>query len=148
VFFQFIEPCSPVTAKSVPSGDDWQHEIKFDGFRVQAHIIGKTVELYSRNGSRFNRRFPRLVSVLGELPHQVGHHRRRNCNQQCRGMPDFWKLFSRSPNPAELQVWAFDLLTLDGNDLRKLPLERRQARLRTLLSRFGCPAVSRLRKLQ
>jgi bifunctional non-homologous end joining protein LigD len=52
----------------VPAGDDWQHEIEFDGFRVQAHIIGKTVELYSRSGGRFSRRFPRLVSVLRELP--------------------------------------------------------------------------------
>ena len=52
----------------MPAGVDWQHEVKFDGFRVQAHIIGKTVELYSRNGSKFSRRFPRLASVLGELP--------------------------------------------------------------------------------
>jgi bifunctional non-homologous end joining protein LigD len=141
VFFQFIEPCSPVTAKSVPSGDDWQHEIKFDGFRVQAHIIGKTVELYSRNGSRFNRRFPRLVSVLGELPTRSAIIDGEIVTSNAAGMPDFWKLFSHSPNPAELQVWAFDLLALDGNDLRKLPLERRQARLRTLLSWFGCRAV-------
>jgi bifunctional non-homologous end joining protein LigD len=57
VFFRYIQPCSPVLAKSVPAGDDWQHEIKFDGFRVQGHIIGKTVELYSRSGGRFSRAF-------------------------------------------------------------------------------------------
>jgi ATP-dependent DNA ligase len=68
VFFKFIQPCSPVLAKSVPAGDDWQHEIKFDGFRVQAHIIGKTVALYSRSGRRFSPRFARLVRVLGEFP--------------------------------------------------------------------------------
>ena len=66
--FEFIQPCHPQPAETVPAGNDWQHEIKFDGFRVQAHIIGKTVELYSCNGSKFSRRFPRLVSVLGELP--------------------------------------------------------------------------------
>jgi bifunctional non-homologous end joining protein LigD len=66
--FRFIQPCSPVPAKTVPAGDDWQHEIKFDGFRVQIHKLGDDVELYSRNGSRLSRRFPRLVEVLRELP--------------------------------------------------------------------------------
>ena len=66
--FRFIQPCSPVMAKSVPASDDWPHEINFDGLRVQAHIIGKTVELYGRSGGRFSRRFLRLESVLGEIP--------------------------------------------------------------------------------
>jgi bifunctional non-homologous end joining protein LigD len=48
--FRFIQPCSPISAKHVPAGEDWQHEIKFDGFRVQIHKLGNEVELYSRNG--------------------------------------------------------------------------------------------------
>jgi ATP dependent DNA ligase domain len=68
VFFQFIQPCSPVLPKAVPAGDNWRHEVKFDGFRVQIHKLGDQIELYSRNGSRFSRRFPRLVSVLREIP--------------------------------------------------------------------------------
>jgi bifunctional non-homologous end joining protein LigD len=47
-----------VTAKSVPVGDGWVHEIKFDGYRVQAHKVGSTVRLYSRNGHDFTDRFP------------------------------------------------------------------------------------------
>jgi hypothetical protein len=43
VFFQFIQPCHPQRAKTVPAGDDWQHEIKFDGFRVQIHKLGDDV---------------------------------------------------------------------------------------------------------
>lgn len=58
-----------------------------------------------------------------------------------RGMPDFSRLFLRSANPAELHVWAFDLLVLNSKDLRNWSLEARQGRLRTLLSRFSCPAV-------
>jgi hypothetical protein len=46
--FRFIPPCSPVTAKSVPTGDGWMHEVKFDGYRVQAHKIGRRVVLFSR----------------------------------------------------------------------------------------------------
>jgi bifunctional non-homologous end joining protein LigD len=129
VFFKYIQPCSPVTAKSVPAGDDWQHEIKFDGFRVQAHIIGKTVELYSRNGSKFSRRFPRLVSVLGELPTRSAIIDGEIVASDAAGMPDFWSPYLSSAKPAELHVWAFDLLALDGKNLRKLPLEHRQARL-------------------
>jgi hypothetical protein len=141
VFFKYIQPCSPVLAKAVPAGDDWQHEIKFDGFRVQAHIIGKTVELYSRSGSRFSRRFPRLVEVLGELPTRSAIIDGEIVASDAAGMPDFWPLFLRSAKPTKLQVWALDLLALDGKDLRKLPLERRQRRLQALLNRFGCPVV-------
>jgi ATP-dependent DNA ligase len=51
VFLQFIEPCSPVPTKTVPVGDDWQHEIKFDGFRSQLHKVGSNVALYSELAS-------------------------------------------------------------------------------------------------
>src|SRR5215468_6103994 len=67
MFLRFIQPCSPVLANTVPAGDEWQHEIKFDGFRVQIHKLGNEVELYSRSGSRFGRRFPLLCKVLREL---------------------------------------------------------------------------------
>jgi bifunctional non-homologous end joining protein LigD len=141
VFFKFIQPCYPQRAATVPAGDDWQHEVKLDGFRVQAHIIGKTVELYSRNGSKFSRRFSRLVSVLGELPTRSAIIDGEIVASDPRGVPDFWPLFLRSAKPTELHVWAFDLLALDGKDLRKWSLERRQARLQALLSRFACPMV-------
>jgi bifunctional non-homologous end joining protein LigD len=57
------------------------------------------------------------------------------------GMPNFWKLFLRSAKPAELHVWAFDLLALNSKDLRRWSLEARQGRLQGLVSRFGCPGV-------
>jgi bifunctional non-homologous end joining protein LigD len=58
---EFFRPCNPVTAKTVPTGDDWQHEVKFDGFRVRIHELGDQVELYSRSGGRFGRGFPRWL---------------------------------------------------------------------------------------
>lgn len=60
-------------AKTVPAGDDWQHEIKFDGFRVQAHIIGKTIELFSRNGYKFGRRYPPLTNLGQYCGSQMQH---------------------------------------------------------------------------
>jgi bifunctional non-homologous end joining protein LigD len=56
-------------------------------------------------------------------------------------MPDFWRLFLRSAKPAELHVWAFDLLAMNGKDLRKWSLEAHQARLQAVVSRFECPVV-------
>jgi bifunctional non-homologous end joining protein LigD len=119
VFFRYIQPCNPVLTKSVPSGDDWQHEIKFDGFRVQIHKVGNQVELYSRNGSRFSTRFPRLVGVLRELPVKSAILDGEIVASDVAGMPDFWRLFLRSANPAEIHIWAFDLLALNRKDLRK-----------------------------
>jgi bifunctional non-homologous end joining protein LigD len=141
MFLRFIQPCSPVLANTVPAGDDWQHEIKFDGFRVQIHKLGNEVELYSRNGSRFSRRFPRLVSVLRELPAKSAILDGEIVASDAVGMPDFWRLFLRSAKPAELHVWAFDLLALNRKDLRKWSLEARQGRLHTLVSRFDSPVL-------
>jgi len=50
--FRFIPPCSPVTAKSVPTGRSWVHEVKFDGYRVQAHKVGSRVILFSHYAER------------------------------------------------------------------------------------------------
>jgi bifunctional non-homologous end joining protein LigD len=141
MFFQFIQPCHPQRAKTVPAGDDWQHEIKFDGFRVQIHKLGNEVEIYSRNGARFSKRFPRLVDVLRELPVKSAILDGEIVASDAAGMPDFWRLFLRSAKPAELHVWAFDLLAMNRKDLRKWSLEARQARLQALMSRFDCPAV-------
>jgi bifunctional non-homologous end joining protein LigD len=113
VFFQFIRPCHPQRATTVPAGDDWQHEIKFDDFRVQIHNLGSEVELYSRSGGRFGRRFPRLVEVIRELPAKSAIVDGEIVASDAHGMPDFWRLFLRSSQPADLRVWAFDLLALN-----------------------------------
>jgi ATP dependent DNA ligase domain len=88
----------PQRAKTVPAGDDWQHEIKIDGFRVQIHKLGNEVELYSRNGSRFSRRSPRLVEVLRELRAKSAIVDGEIVASDVAGMP---------AKPAELHVWGF-----------------------------------------
>jgi len=50
-----------VTAKSVLTGDGWVHEVKFDGYRVQAHKVQSCIVLFSRNGHDFTERFPSVV---------------------------------------------------------------------------------------
>ena len=65
---RFIQPCSPIRAKEVPTGDGWLHEVKFDGYRVQVHKVGSRVIIYSRNGHDFTERFPSIAQLLHELP--------------------------------------------------------------------------------
>jgi bifunctional non-homologous end joining protein LigD len=63
----FIAPCLPTSALQPPSGDDWLHEIKHDGFRIIARKSGDRVKLYSRPGNDLTDRFPLIVEALTEL---------------------------------------------------------------------------------
>jgi len=63
----FIPPCLPSASKSPPTGKEWLHEIKHDGFRVIARKIDKRVRLYSRPGNDLTNRFPLITEALIEL---------------------------------------------------------------------------------
>ena len=64
----FIEPCLPFPAKTVPAGPGWLHEIKHDGFRILARCNAKGVRLYTRNGNDFGNRFSLVVAAVATLP--------------------------------------------------------------------------------
>jgi hypothetical protein len=63
----FIAPCLPTKTDKLPSGSDWLHEIKHDGFRIIARKKGAQVRLYSRPGNDLTRRFPLIVETLARL---------------------------------------------------------------------------------
>jgi len=63
----FIAPCLPTKTDKLPSGGQWVHEIKHDGFRIIARKNGARVRLYSRPGNDFTRRFPLIVETLARL---------------------------------------------------------------------------------
>jgi len=65
---RFIPPCRPVPAKAVPAREGRVHELKFDGYRVQAHKMGSRVVLFSRNGHDFTERFVSIAALLREMP--------------------------------------------------------------------------------
>jgi hypothetical protein len=71
----FIAPCLPTKTDKLPSGSQWLHEIKHDGFRIIARKNGERVKLYSRPGNDFTRRFPLIVDALSRL-------RSRSCIMQ------------------------------------------------------------------
>jgi bifunctional non-homologous end joining protein LigD len=130
----FIAPCLPSSAPQPPSGPKWLIEIKHDGFRVIARKEGKRVRLYSRPGNDLTYRFPRIVQALERL-------RSRSCiidgeAVACGvdGMASFDRIRYRH-HDAEVFLYAFDLIELNGDDLRRDPLAVRKATLESLLSR-------------
>jgi len=122
----------------VPAGDGWLHEVKFDGYRVQAHKIGSRVVLYSRNGHEFTERFSSIAELLHELPAKVAVLDGEAVASDADERPNFAGLHVRWTRQGTIHLWAFDLLVFNGRDLRPQPLVKRQARLQALLGRFGC----------
>jgi bifunctional non-homologous end joining protein LigD len=116
--FRFIPPCSPIRARNVPAGDGWLHEVKFDGYRVQVHKVGSQVVIDSRNGHEFTERFPSIAQLLHELPAKAAVLDGEVVASDADGRPNFARLHVRSTRPGTNQLWAFDLLALNGQDWR------------------------------
>jgi ATP-dependent DNA ligase len=130
----FIAPCLPTSATQPPSGDEWLHEIKHDGFRVIARKSGNRVKLYSRPGNDLTDHFPLIVEALAKL-------RPRSCvidgeAVACGevGIASLERIRYRR-HDASVFLYAFDLIELDGDDLRRDPLAVRKATLASLLAR-------------
>jgi bifunctional non-homologous end joining protein LigD len=132
----FIAPRLPMKAPQPPSGVLWLHEIKHDGFRVVARMDGDRVRLYSRPGNDLTYRFPLIVEALAKL-------RSRSCiidgeAVACddNGLPSFNRIRYRR-HDASVFLYAFDLIELNGDDLRRDPLEVRKATLASTLAKAG-----------
>ena len=65
--FRFIEPCHPKTSDSPPTGDGWLHEIKWDGYRAQAHARAGEARIYTRNGNDWTRQFAPIARAVAQL---------------------------------------------------------------------------------
>jgi len=116
-----FEPCIPTRGTKVPSGPDWVHEIKHDGYRLIVQREGKRVRLFTRNGHDWSDKYPLIAEAA----------LRNRCSSfvidgeagllGVDGRPDFDGLHSRKYNE-DVQFYAFDILVADGEDVRKLPL--------------------------
>lgn len=114
----------------------WFFEIKWDGFRAIAEVSGKKVYLYSRNLLPFNDKYPPIVKALQKLRHAAVIDGEIIALNK-KGMPDFHALQNYGDIGAPLQYAVFDLLWLDGRDLRNSPLYERKALLASILPRDG-----------
>jgi bifunctional non-homologous end joining protein LigD len=126
-----IEPCLPSPAKVPPSGPGWLHEIKHDGFRILARRDSAGVRLITRAGNDFSSRFA-YGAAVGKLPVRscLIDGEAIVCDENGLAVFD---LIRRRGALASAVLCAFDLLELDGQDLRREPIEERKRLLAKLL---------------
>lgn len=130
-----VEPQLATLAAAVPAGRGWRHEVKFDGYRLLAHAADGKASLLSRRGLDWTRRFPGLEAALKGLAARSAVLDGEAVILDERGRSDFQLLQNAlSKGRTEDAVYyAFDLLELDGRDLRGEPLSARKAVLKGLL---------------
>jgi bifunctional non-homologous end joining protein LigD len=129
-----FQPCLPSRGTKVPTGPDWIHEVKHDGYRLIVQREGKRVRLFTRNGHDWTDRYPLIVEAA--LRNRISSFvvDGEAVLLGVDGASDFDALHSRKHDD-EVQLYAFDILALEGDDLRKLPLSMRKTNLQRLLAR-------------
>jgi bifunctional non-homologous end joining protein LigD len=127
-----VEPCLPSPSKAPPSGPGWLHEIKHDGFRILARRDSAGVRLITRNGNDFTHRFPFIEMAINSLPVRscLIDGEAIVCDRDGLAVFD---LIRGHGSKASAVLCAFDLLELDGRDLRRQPIEIRKAALAKVL---------------
>jgi bifunctional non-homologous end joining protein LigD len=127
-----IELCLPSPAKAPPSGPGWLHEIKHDGFRILARRDSAGVRLITRAGNDFSSRFPFIAMAVAKLPVRscLIDGEAIVCDENRLAVFD---LIRRHGALASAVLCAFDLLELDGRDLRREPIEERKRLLSKLI---------------
>ena len=132
--FEAFEFCIPTRGVKVPSGTDWLHEIKYDGYRLRVERNGDRVRLITRGGYDWTKRYPWIVEAALKNRYTQFVIDGEAVILGVDGISDFNALHSGKHND-EVQLYAFDILALDGDDLRSLPLSMRKAHLERLLAR-------------
>jgi ATP-dependent DNA ligase len=128
------EPCLPRPAKEPPAGPGWIHEIKHDGFRILAELDSGLVRLITRKGFDLAQRFPLAMAAIAALPARSCIVDSEAIACDASGLSVFDLLRYRRQDHA-VTLCAFDLLELDGHDLRREPIEVRKRTLSRLLRR-------------
>ncbi|MEY9138540.1 bifunctional non-homologous end joining protein LigD [Bradyrhizobium diazoefficiens] len=129
-----FEFCRPAAKKVVPASPDWIHEVKYDGYRGRVVRDGKDVKVLSKAGLDWTWRYPMIVEAALKMKQQRFVIDGEICVLDVRGISQFDWLHSGHYND-DAQLYAFDLVVLDGDDLRELPLFERKSRLAKLLHR-------------
>jgi bifunctional non-homologous end joining protein LigD len=131
----FIAPCDPTLQEQAPTGPDWVYEIKTDGYRAQVHIRRGEVTIYSRSGYDWTEQFAAIAQAVKKLNVREAIIDGEATVLGNTGLPDFQALRRELANPQSkrLLYHAFDLLYLDGRDLRRASLLDRKQALKSVL---------------
>ncbi|HEX6495944.1 MAG TPA: non-homologous end-joining DNA ligase, partial [Acidobacteriaceae bacterium] len=140
---KFIPPQLASTSEQPPTGKDWLHELKLDGYRMQARIEGGKVQLLTRSGLDWTHRMRSLATALEALPAKAALLDGEAIVLDERGISSFAALQAAFQEGAKhaLHYYVFDLLHLDGHSLRNLPLTERKTLLADLVEALGDDAV-------
>src|SRR5262249_26984787 len=126
-------PCQPTLVKKPPTGTEWLHEIKWDGYRFVCHLADGRARMITRNGLDWSSNFPAIVDAIAKLPAKTAIVDGEAVILDDNGIAHFSSLqqaFAKGGGKAsEAVLYAFDLLALDGKDLRRKPLVKRREAL-------------------
>jgi bifunctional non-homologous end joining protein LigD len=132
----FIEPALATSIDKVPKGERWIHEIKFDGYRVQLHLAHEAVTVYTRRGNNWTKRFKKVADEAWHISAGSAILNGEIVVPAANGATDFSVLQNElKGRSTKIVMVAFDLLYLNGYDLRKLPLEERKSHLKKLIAK-------------
>jgi DNA ligase D-like protein (predicted ligase) len=137
----WIRPQLTQLVDAAPDGDQWLHEIKFDGFRMHARLERGAVRLLTRNGLDWTAKYPQIARAVAALPARQAYLDGELCGVRSDGITSFSmiQLASDTGNAAGLVFFLFDLLYLDGEDLTARPLIERKERLAGSLAHTSSP---------
>lgn len=131
----FIEPALATSIEKVPTGERWIHEIKFDGYRVQVHLANEAIKVFTRRGHDWTERFKKIADDAWHISAGSAIIDGEVVVPAANGTTDFAVLQNELKGTStKIVMVAFDLLYLNGFDLRKLPLIERKAHLRKLIA--------------
>src|SRR5687767_7303648 len=138
---KFIAPQLPILAAEPPEGDGWIHEIKHDGFRTLLRIDRGDVRAFIRGGHDWSDKYSRVIEACRKLKCRSALIDGEVIVQDTNGLSDFAALRAAIEGaPHRLVLFAFDLLWLEGEDLRRMPLVERREKLSVLLPKDQrCP---------
>jgi DNA ligase D-like protein (predicted ligase) len=138
---QFVPPQLSQPVDKPPSGPQWVHEIKLDGYRMAARIDNDHTQLLTRTGLDWTGKYPSIIAALGNLNVKTAYLDGELCGVDESGLPSFARTQAATDGEREVRLvyYAFDLLHLDGRDVSALPLIERKALLEPLVA--GKPGV-------
>jgi bifunctional non-homologous end joining protein LigD len=132
----FVEPQLPTLVDQPPTGDGWIHEIKHDGYRTMLVLAGRDRKAFTRNGFDWSDRYQTFLNAAARLRCRSAILDGEVIVQDARGISDFEALKSVIwSRPERLVFYAFDLLYLNGKDLREESLLQRRAKLKELVGK-------------
>lgn len=133
----FLQPQKAQLRRALPASGDWLYEVKYDGYRAQAAVAGDRLRVYSSSGFDWTgKQFAWLVPAFRELAPGPLLIDGEVCALDDNGRPDFSRLKVGLDGKHPLVFYAFELLVADDEDLTRLPLVERKARLEAVLARL------------